>query len=67
MGPQFPCLVKVRVGLEWYTSLILLLEEQNAFLKQNEKEMTQVCGIAGWNSIKFVLLCHLGRWISLLP
>lgn len=66
LAPQFPYLLKVRVGSEWYASHILLLEQQNAFLKQDEREMTLVCGIAGWNSIKSMLLCHLARWISLL-
>lgn len=44
LGPQFPCLVKARIGLEWSASLILLLEQQNAFLKQDETNDTSV-----WN------------------
>lgn len=67
LGPQFPYLLKVRVGLRWCASPIPLLEQQNAFLKQYEKQMTQVCGIGGSrNSVEFMLLCHLGRWISSL-
>lgn len=44
LGPQFPRLVKVRIGLEWSASLIFLLEQQNAFLKQDETNDTSV-----WN------------------